>query len=85
MACCGKNTTTVGSATRSSIGSSRPSSPSTSPNTYFRCVGATGITAIGPISRRMYRFPSSGLLVEVDPRDAASLLRVPSLQQVRTR
>lgn len=52
---------------------------------YFRCTGPSAITAIGAVSGNAYRFPSSGLVVPIDIRDAASISRVPHLQAVRPR
>jgi hypothetical protein len=52
---------------------------------YFRCAGPSAITAVGAATGRIYRFPSSGLAVPVDSRDALSLSRVRRLQAVRPR
>jgi hypothetical protein len=48
----------------------------------FQYIGKTGLTAIGPVSGRHYRFSHPGAIVEVDPRDRASLALVPNLRQV---
>ena len=39
------------------------------------------MTVQGPITKRLYRFPSHGSVVTVDSRDAASLARVPQLRR----
>jgi hypothetical protein len=51
--------------------------------TFFSYLGQTGITVTGPSSGRTYRFAAGSAPMEVDPRDAASLARVPNLRTVR--
>ena len=48
----------------------------------FEYTGRTGLTVIGAVSGRRYRFDESGARVIVDPRDRPSLARVPKLRQV---
>ena len=48
----------------------------------FQYVGKTALTAIGLPSRRLYRFANPGAILDVDPRDSASLAMVPNLQQI---
>ena len=55
----------------------------TLPSVYFKYFGTTGISVTGPASSRVYRFAPNGGLIAVDPRDAASLARVPNLRPVR--
>ena len=52
------------------------------PITAFQYVGKTGLTAVGPVSGRHYRFSYPGAIVEVNARDRASLATVPGLRQV---
>jgi hypothetical protein len=47
----------------------------------FEYLGKTALTAIGPVSGRHYRFSHPGALLEVDPRDSASLATVPNLRK----
>jgi hypothetical protein len=47
----------------------------------FEYVGKTALTAIGPVSGGHYRFSHPGAIVEVDPRDIASLATVPNLRK----
>jgi len=86
MSCCsrsGSNTARRQSSIRAPTVAPRASAvPQTG---YFRCTGSSGITAIGAATGRVYRFPSSGALVPIDIRDAASLARVPHLQAARPR
>ena len=55
----------------------------TAPAVLFEYVGNTGLTATGPFTGRRYRFDGTGAQVEVDARDAASLMGVPNLRRVR--
>jgi hypothetical protein len=48
----------------------------------FQYVGKTALTALSPTSGRQYRFGHPGALVEVDPRDRASIANIPSLRQI---
>jgi hypothetical protein len=85
MSCCGKSSSTA----RGSNGHRAPAFSAAGNAApliaYFRCTGPSGITAVGAVSGKPYRFPASGLLVPVEARDAASLSRVPHLQAVRPR
>jgi hypothetical protein len=47
----------------------------------FEYTGQTGLTVVGPYSRRRYRFPQAGAQLEVDGRDAPSLSAVPGLRR----
>ena len=84
MSCCGR--TGSPARGRTSLGGSAGLASNTFPQTaYFRSAGSSSIAAVGPVSGRIYRFPSSGGIVPVDVRDAPSLGRVPHLQAVRPR
>lgn len=48
----------------------------------FQYIGKTAMTAIGLMSGRQYRFGSPGAILQVDPRDRASLAAVPNLREV---
>jgi hypothetical protein len=48
----------------------------------FQYTGTTALTAVGPLSQRRYHFAGPGAVVEVDPRDRASLASVPNLRQI---
>lgn len=45
----------------------------------FRYVGATALTVVSPITRKIYRFDKPGARTEVDLRDRAWIAFVPSL------
>lgn len=49
---------------------------------YFQYLGTAGITVIGPVTGRAYRFPARGATAATDPRDASSLTVVPYLVRV---
>ena len=49
---------------------------------YFQYIGPTGLTVAGPITGKRYRFNRTGATVQVDGRDAASLLAIPNLRRL---
>lgn len=49
----------------------------------FEYTGRTGLTAIGPVSGKRYRFDYPGARAFVDLRDRLALAVVPHLRQVR--
>lgn len=50
---------------------------------YFKYMGRTGMTVIGPVTGKRYRFEGPGSVAEVDLRDRRSVAALPNLQQVR--
>jgi hypothetical protein len=60
-------------------------SPVHQQGTTFQYVGKTAITAVSPMSGRQYRFGYPGAIVQVDPRDRASLAAIPNLRQLGSR
>jgi hypothetical protein len=58
----------------------RPSAPVP---VLFEYQGATAVSAIGPVTRRLYRFAAPHARVAVDARDAPAMTAVPSLRRVR--
>ena len=84
MSCCGR--TSSPARGRTSVSGSAGLASNTFPQTaYFRAAASSSIAAVGAVTGRIYRFPSSGGIVPVDVRDAASLGRVRHLQAVRPR
>ncbi len=71
MSCCGQQ--------RAQMNGSSASTPH---RHFFRYEGQTALTVAGPVSGKYYRFPAAGATVEIDPRDAPSLERVPQLRRV---
>ena len=57
----------------------------TKPGAAFQYVGKKAITAVSPISGRQYRFGYPGAIVQVDPRDRASLAAIPNLRLIGSR
>jgi hypothetical protein len=50
---------------------------------HFEYVGATALTAVGPITGRRYRFIGPGAQLAIDERDAAGMAGVPNLRRVK--
>jgi hypothetical protein len=88
MACCGQRRQQISRAmpVQRAINPAPASNVNRAPGTprtsTFQYVGKTALTAVGPVSGRNYRFNHPGAIVEVDPRDRASLASVPNLRQV---
>jgi hypothetical protein len=85
MSCCGRNRLAGGSpppriATTTNGESARP--PVRQTSVFFEYVGRTGLTVVGPVSGRRYRFDTPGSRQPVDPADKPSLAAVPLLRQV---
>jgi hypothetical protein len=49
---------------------------------FFKYLGQTGMTVIGPRTGKRYRFDGPGATVEVDLRDRLSLAALPRLRQM---
>ncbi len=81
MSCCGKSTGAVTAAVASPRMHASQSGALDS-GVAFEYVGATGLTAIGRITKRTYVFSEPGAKVTADRRDAPSLRAVPFLRQV---
>jgi hypothetical protein len=82
MSCCGRNRGTVlGIAANPRMQASQSGGPGS--GVTFEYIGATGLTAIGRVTRRTYVFPEPGTKVTADRRDALSLLAIPALRQIR--
>jgi hypothetical protein len=88
MGCCGQKRRQLSRTT--AVQPANPASPrglnlpAAEPRiTAFQYLGKTALVAVGPISGRYYRFQHPGAIVEVDPRDRASLAAVPNLRQVK--
>ncbi len=90
MSCCGNKRESLShSGYPADTNHSRPNRMSGSipaydnnPTIRFQYVGRTGLTVLGPMSGKHYRFDKPGAQLVVDPRDRASLLLVPNLWEV---
>ncbi len=49
---------------------------------YFRYVGRTGLTVVGPITGTRYRFDRNGAVIPVDAKDGRSLAAIANLRRV---
>jgi hypothetical protein len=85
MSCCGKSSAMNTRGVNSPAGESYPTSAYLPRVAHFRCTGPSTVVAVGPVTGRMYRFPSSGMTVQVDSRDAMSLSRLRHIEAVRAR
>ena len=65
------------------VGSATPSSPQLQAAVWFVYGGKTGMTVVGPVSGRIYRFERPGARVNVDPRDRFLLASIPQLMLVK--
>ena len=88
MPCCGKKRSQVRRKTQTrrapepaEVTVSQPQ-PEPDPRAYFQCLGKTGMTVIGPRTRKRYRFDRPGAVVAVDLRDRRALATVSILRQV---
>ncbi len=87
MSCCGQNRQRLGVSDTSQqlLGPAtvrnQPSRNQPLSLIYFEYVGKTGLTVIGPITGKRYRFPKPGAKTAVDGQDAPSLAMVPNLRQ----
>lgn len=83
MGCCGKNRLArlVEARPDEKNGPVRAMlTPRTPSAQYFEYVGKTGLTVLGPVTGRRYRFPGPGALLAVDGRDGPALAGVPNLR-----
>ncbi len=51
----------------------------------FEYVGQTGMTAVGPLTGKRYRFNFPGAVVPVDSRDGPSIAAVPNLRRAKAK
>jgi hypothetical protein len=83
MSCCGSQRAQVHPAPRNlPRPDDRQSQPMAQLTIRFEYVGATGMTAVGPVTGKRYRFQDHGSRVAVDLRDAPSMAGVPHLRRV---
>lgn len=83
MSCCGSQRQFLGiSQISPRRGTDRQRQPLPQAAVRFEYVGSTGLTAVGPVTGKRYRFDRPGSRVLVDPRDAPSLAAVPHLRRI---
>ena len=89
MPCCGNQRATLQIPARPSHNSGLADKNRQAPGrvlhdrVFFKYVGQTGMTVIGPRSGKRYRFEATGSPVEVDLRDRPGLAALPKLREVR--
>ena len=82
MSCCGQRRRQAAQEQAAPSGPTPRFAAPAASAVVFEYVGATGLTAHGPITGIRYRFNRTGAVLAVDPRDAAALLAVPALRRV---
>jgi len=83
MSCCGKKRNELRQQ-RSKIAVKSAESPQEiSPQTYFKYVGNSTFTMVGPMSGKLYYFSRPNAIVLVDYRDAFALKAIPALRQLQ--
>lgn len=94
MSCCGNkrsNAGLMGRETATSVTAARPYAIASSAGTVarrgpeFEYLGGSVLTVIGQGTGMQYRFVGHGSRVSIDPRDRASLARVPQLREKNPR
>lgn len=85
MGCCGKNRSVARFAPVDETPRVTFTPPPTINAEYFEYVGKTALTAVGPVTRRRYRFAGPGAVVEVDGYDAPAMAGVPNLRRTKAR
>jgi hypothetical protein len=95
MGCCGRQRSQIQGTAPSRVQGAAPAHhvierPAAAPvapparrsTAYFRYLGKTGLTVVGPITGKRYRFDKPGDVVAVDLRDRRSIAGVPNLREV---
>ena len=85
MGCCGKNRAVARVVDVQETPRITFTPPAMVSAEYFEYVGKTALTAVGPVTRRRYRFAGPGAIVEVDGYDAPGMAGVPNLRRTKAR
>ncbi len=85
MNCCGNNRSAwlQGKQQQNSKPHSSASQIRAIETIQFEYIGPTALTVVGPITNRRYRFSAPGAVLDIDVRDAASIIAVPHLKRAR--
>jgi hypothetical protein len=89
MSCCGQKRAQLYSNLPAPASRTRqaaplpPAQPAAPVPVLFEYLGPTAVSAVGPVTRRLYRFDRPNARVAVDARDASSIAAIPNLQRVR--
>lgn len=82
MSCCGSQRTQIFPTRQAPLAKPRQSHPGAPHSPWFEYVGTTGLTVVGPVTGKRYRFDEHGSRVSIDLRDAPSMAAVPRLRRV---
>lgn len=86
MSCCGRKRAMLYGATPARVPGVEAAMPQErpvhTPDILFEYTGETGVSAMGGVTRKLYRFEGRHARVAVDARDAPSLGGVPVLKRV---
>ena len=94
MSCCGNKRSNAGSMDKQTAASAAaarpyamaaPAGTATLRGPEFEYLGGSVLTVIGQGTGMQYRFVGHGSRVSIDPRDRASLARVPQLREKNPR
>ena len=86
--CCGNKRTQASQTTQTQLASKSEAEPPAQPQREsdsqirFQYLGPTGLTLVGPVSYKRYRFDHPEAIVVIDPRDKRALAGVSVLRQV---
>ena len=85
MACCGKKRAQACQLSQSAVRpiTTTPLQAAQDGKVYFQYLGENGLTVVGPVSQKHYRFDRQGSVAVVDPRDKQALAGVSMLRPVR--
>jgi hypothetical protein len=82
MSCCGQSNPKPPLRPRLAPSPGSGPSPEQRFAAILQYIGQTGLTVIGPITGRTYRFAGPGSRERVDLRDRAGLLQIPALREI---
>jgi len=80
MGCCGQRRSQASIGGALAGGRQRPPQPA-SRAVLYEYTGTSGMTVTGPVSGLVYRFGLPGAQLQIDVRDAASLVGLPNLRR----
>jgi hypothetical protein len=80
MPCCGQ--VTPAPSRRARAGNGRPAGDTVPRTVSFQYTGRTGLTVVGSVTGRQYRFDGTGATLPVDVRDQRAVAAVPNLRRV---
>jgi hypothetical protein len=88
MPCCGQQRDRSAEKTRTKTGFDNTGAAARQPQqaaptaVYFEYTGTRSLTAVGPVTNKVYRFAGPHARVVVDSRDSAGLSAIPQLRRL---